>query len=68
MFRLLFLSALLFFVAYGVYSFFSKHLGGNKNRHRQSQDNAQKQNSTPKHFNENIGEYVPYEEVKEEDK
>lgn len=68
MFRLLFLSALLFFVAYGVYSFFSKHLGGNKNRTQQPESSTQNQNNTSKHFKEDIGEYVPYEEVKEEDK
>lgn len=68
MFRLLFLSGLLFFVVYGVYSFFSKYLGGNKNRTQQSHNNTQRQSEAPKHFKEDIGEYVPYEEVKDEEK
>lgn len=67
MFRLLFISALLFFLGYGIFSFLLRYFGVNKNRQsRQQYNNSPKEDS--KHFKKDIGEYVPYEEVKEDEK
>lgn len=68
MFRLILLLGLLFFLAYGVYSFFLKHFGGQRNRQTNQSRNNHVQASDPKHFSKDIGEYVSYEEVKDDEK
>lgn len=71
MFKLLLISGLLFFLGYGIVSFFTRNFGANVNRRKNQQNARQKNNYNPpqedKKFSKNIGEYVSYEEVKDDD-
>lgn len=67
MFKLLLVSALLFFLGYGIFSFFADKLGA---KNRKTNSYSKKNNTQPqedKKFSKNIGEYVDYEEVKDDD-
>ena len=69
MFKFLLVSALLFFLGYGIFSFISDKFGGNKRRsnpnpNRRSSDSPKQES---KKFSKDIGEYVNYEEVKDID-
>lgn len=70
MFRLLFVSALLFFLGYGIFSFLARFWAGNRNQSNRQQYNTppQQQQDESKRFTKDVGEYVPYEEVKDEEK
>lgn len=67
MFRLLLISGLLFFLGYGIFSFLGRLLGSNR-----SKQNGQRYNNPPqedsKHFTKDVGEYVSYEEIKDDEK
>lgn len=66
MFKLIIISALLFFLGYGILSFLSKHFlkdtPNNRPREKQPTEEHQKE----KHFRQDVGEYVSYEEVEDE--
>lgn len=66
MFKLIIISALLFFLGYGILSFLSKHFFKNtpNNRTREKQPTEEQQRE--KHFRQDVGEYISYEEVEGE--
>lgn len=71
MFKLLLSSAILFFIGYGIFSFLGRLINSNRNQsNNQGYNNssqAQPQQDS-KRFNKDVGEYVPYEEVKDDKK
>lgn len=67
MFKLLLISGLLFFLGYGIFSFLGRHFGGNRNKQNSQRYNNQPQEDS-KRFTKDVGEYVSYEEVKDDEK
>ena len=74
MFKFLLLSALMFFIGYGVFSFFTKLFRGprqnyNSNQRRNTQNNRGNYSSSQqdKRYSKDVGEYVNYEEIKDDD-
>lgn len=70
MFKFFLISALLFFLGYGFFSFLARTFGRKPNQrgnHQQRSKNYEPPKA-PKKFSKDIGEYVSYEEVKDDDK
>ena len=69
MFKFLLISGLLFFLGYGIVSFFVKNFGGGNRKAQSSQQRTKRYNppQEEKKFTKDIGEYVSYEEVKDDE-
>ncbi len=71
MFKFLLIFGLIIFIFFRIVPFLKKILGVYSNtqqqRHNQNQNNYSNQND-PKRFTKDVGEYVPYEEVKDDEK
>lgn len=73
MFKILFYLGLIIFILYGAFSFIVRYLGrvvrqNNQGNQRQQQAGNQTPSDSDKHFTKDVGEYVSYEEVKDEDR
>lgn len=71
MFKLIIISVLLFFLGYGFISFVFRTLGGNRSNRqsppRNRNNTAQQNPQQDKRYSKDIGEYVSYEEVKDDE-
>lgn len=69
MFKFLLISALLFFLGYGIVSFFYDKTGRSRKKQQSppKRNKENMENRVNKKFSQNIGEYVNYEEVKDSD-
>lgn len=69
MFKYLLISALLFFIGYRIMSFFARVSSrGKKQQNSQQRNRRYSSPQEEKKFSKDIGEYVSYEEVKDDDK